>query len=148
MKRSDVLAAEKKLVSEKRMLVKVFQKREQHFGINHNPLGLLQNAALRPHIRPRELVTHDAAHILFSDGVVSCELNLLLPRMANTANLSVRKIGDAINAAWLFPKAMKGGGNPFKALWADTLRHTGSVKKSSKVSRLRSWQTHQLLHSC
>ena len=65
-------------------------------------------------------MTHDAAHILFSDGVVSCELNLLLPRMAITANLSFRKIGDAINAAWLFPKAMKGGGNPFKALWADS----------------------------
>ena len=56
--------------------------------------------------------------------------------MANTANLSFRQIRDAINAAWPFPKAIKGGGNPSKALWAESREAHWKREKASKVSHL------------
>ena len=41
------------------------QQKEEAYGLNHVPEGLLQARDLRPHIKPNQVQTHDATHIVF-----------------------------------------------------------------------------------
>ena len=47
-------------------------------GLHDAPHGLLQNMALRAHVRPVSALTHDPTHILFSNGMVHTELDSLV----------------------------------------------------------------------
>ena len=116
----DTLSAESEAVKAKLMTKKEFEKHETQFGLNHNEHGLLQNVALRQYVKPRQCVTHDACHILFSDGIVSIEMALLLPRLSEIANIKFRDIGDFMRGGWTLPRAIKRGSheNPLKAMWS------------------------------
>ena len=81
-------------------------QKEEAFGLNHVPEGLLQARDLRPHIEPNQVQTHDATHILFAKGLVHKELSLLVARMERVRPpLKMEKLDEYLQADWLCPRA-------------------------------------------
>ena len=70
------------------MSIRSFRNLESTLGCKHEPHGLMSVVALRPYVKPASAITHDAMHILFSNGVMNYELiGLLSALKQETENL-------------------------------------------------------------
>ena len=100
--KSDILARARGVP----MTKKAREDRETHLGLHDAPHGLLQNMALRAHVRPVSALTHDPTHILFSNGMVHTELDRLVP-LLKEAGVGYAEL-RAILAPWERPMTFRG----------------------------------------
>ena len=79
----------------------------QAYGLNVNPVGLLAAVDLRPYVDPTGCTTFDWMHTNLQDGVMTCEIQLLLaacePYGLNRAQVKA----DLQVPAWSFPSQFR-----------------------------------------
>ena len=78
------------------------EKKQIKYGLNHNPHGLLQCLELRPVVKPISVQRHDACHILWSNGMVKTELNMLLPLLLEVG-MTFEIMREYIGSGWKKP---------------------------------------------
>ena len=100
--KSDILARERHVP----MTKKAREDRETHVGLHDAPHGLLQNMALRAHLRPVSFLTHDPTHIMFSNGMVHTELDHVMPLLKDFG-VEFAEL-RAILGPWKRPRAFRG----------------------------------------
>ena len=103
--KADNLTAQKHVLNNTR-----FKKLEKSYGLNHCTEGLLQDEALRPHVKPATVHTEDGMHTFLSSGLCQLEIGLFL----TAAKQNIRTDGKAwpvyqqleifCGADWKFPK--------------------------------------------
>jgi len=75
-------------------------------GLTYNPNGLLWDDTLRPHVRPAEIVTYDAMHVLVANGIVQVETAELLRSLKASGVNGVQALRSFVEADWHFCKAL------------------------------------------
>ena len=73
------------------------------FGLNVNPLGVLAAKDLRPFVDPTGCTTFDWMHNNLQDGVMTCEIQLLLAACEPYGLTRAQVKADLKDARWSFP---------------------------------------------
>ena len=76
-----------------------FRALETATGLRYNPLGALYGPELREHVKPIDVLTHDAMHVLFANGLGQLEFSLILQRL-EAAGYRWEDIRDWMSSHW------------------------------------------------
>ena len=92
------------------MGVGAFKALQMSSGLNFNPRGVLADVPLRPFSRPASSWTWDPMHCMFSNGIVSFEVHLLLQHMRRDTPFGWGDIEAFCKSDWRFPNYIKNKG--------------------------------------